>query len=68
MPQGLSELVEKQIQVVYQVISDAITSTDGWTWIQDVKNEDGRLAIKCLHDHSDGPVQRQIECKMHRRG
>jgi len=33
---------------VYQIIRDAVSGTDGWTWIQDVQNEDGRLAMKHL--------------------
>jgi len=40
---------------VYRIIRDVISGTDGWTWMQDVKNEDGRQAIKCLHDHYNGP-------------
>jgi len=51
--QGPSYLEEKRR--VYQIIRDAVSGTDGWIWIQDVKNEDGRLAIKRLRDHYDGP-------------
>jgi len=40
---------------VYRIIRDAISGTDGWMWMQDVKNEDGRQAIKHLRDHYDGP-------------
>ena len=40
---------------VYRIIRDAISGTDGWTWMQDVRNEDGRQAIKSLRDHYDGP-------------
>jgi len=46
---------------VYHIIRDEISRTDGWTWMQDVKNEDGRQAIKRLCDHYDGPG-----AKMHR--
>jgi len=44
--QGPSYLEDKRC--IYHIIRDAVSSTDGWIWIQDVKNEDGRLAIKCL--------------------
>jgi len=40
---------------VYRIIRDAISGTDGWTWMQDVRNEDGRQAMKRLRDHYDGP-------------
>jgi len=40
---------------VYRIIRDAISGTDGWMWMQDVKNEDGRQAIRHLCDHYDGP-------------
>jgi len=40
---------------VYRIIRDAVSGTDGWTWMQDVRNEDGRQAIKSLRDHYDGP-------------
>jgi len=40
---------------VYQIIRDAVSGMDGWTWIQHVRNEDGRQAIKCLRDHYNGP-------------
>jgi len=40
---------------VYRIIRDAVSGTDGWTWMQDVRNEDGRQAIKRLRDHYDGP-------------
>jgi len=40
---------------VYRIIRDAVSGTNGWTWIQDVRNEDGRQAIKRLRDHYDGP-------------
>jgi len=33
---------------VYRILRDAVSRTDGWTWMQDVKNEDGREAIKLL--------------------
>ena len=33
---------------VYRIIRDAVSGTDGWTWIQDVRNEDGRQAMKRL--------------------
>jgi len=51
--QGPSYLVDKKW--VYQVIRDAVSGTDGWTWIQDIKNKHSRLEIKCLQDHYDGP-------------
>ena len=53
---------------VYCIMHDALTGTDGWMWIQDVKNEDGRLAIKQLCNHYNGPgtqthrVQDAKEC------
>jgi len=37
------------------IIRDAISGTDGRTWMQDVQNEDGRQAMKCLQDHYDSP-------------
>jgi len=40
---------------VYQIIRDAVSGTDGWTWMQDVRNEDGHQAIKSIRDHYDGP-------------
>jgi len=40
---------------VYCIIRDAVSRTNGWTWMQDVQNEDGKQAMKCLHDHYDGP-------------
>jgi len=40
---------------VYCIIKDVVSRTDGWTWMQDVWNEDGRQAMKCLHDHYNGP-------------
>jgi len=43
---------------VYRIIRDTVSGTDGWTWMQDVKNEDGREAIKLLRDHYDGPGAR----------
>jgi len=46
---------------VYRIIRDAISGTDGWMWMQDLKNEDGRQAIKCQCDHYNGP-----RAKMHR--
>jgi len=51
--QGPSYLEDKRR--VYRIIRDAVSGTDGWIWIQDVKNEDRRLAIKRLRDHYDGP-------------
>ncbi len=39
---------------IYCIIRDAVFGTKGWTWIQDVKNEDGRSAIKHLCNHYDG--------------
>ncbi len=33
---------------VYRIIRDAVSGMDGWTWMQDVQNEDGRQAIKSL--------------------
>jgi len=36
---------------VYCIIRDVVSRTDGWTWMQDVKNKDGRQAIKLLRDH-----------------
>ncbi len=45
-------------QCVYRIIRDMVSGTDGWTWMQDVKNEDGREAIKLLRDHYDGPRAR----------
>lgn len=29
---------------VYQIICDGVSDTDGWTWIKEVQNENGRLA------------------------
>jgi len=40
---------------VYCIIRDAVSGTDGWTWIQDVCNEDGRQAMKRLREHYDSP-------------
>ena len=48
----------KDQQRVYSIISDAISGTDGWTWIRDVRDEDGRTAILKLHDHYDGAGSR----------
>jgi len=48
----------KDRQKVYSIISDAISSTNGWTWIRDVKDEDGRAAMLKLHDHYDGAGSR----------
>jgi len=43
----------KDRQRVFSIISDAVSGTDGWTWIQDVKDEDGRAAMLKLRDHYD---------------
>jgi len=51
--QGPTYLEDKRR--IYRIIRDAVSGTDGWIWIQDVKNEDGRLAIKRLCNHYDGP-------------
>jgi len=51
--QGPTYLEDKRR--VYRIIRDAVSGTDGWIWIQDVKNEDGRLAIKRLRAYYDGP-------------
>jgi len=40
---------------VYQIIRDTISRTDGWTWMQDVCNQDGWQVMKNLQDHYDGP-------------
>jgi len=40
---------------VYCIIRDAVSWTDGWTWMQDVWKEDGRQAMKHLCDHYNGP-------------
>jgi len=45
-------------QCIYHIIRDAVLGTKGWMWIQDVKNEDGRSAIKHLCNHYDGPGAR----------
>jgi len=50
--QGPSYLEDKRH--IFLIIRDAVSSTDGWIRIQDVKNEDRRLAIKHLCDHYDG--------------
>ena len=42
---------------VYCIIRDAVSRTDSWTWMQDIKNKDGREAIKLLQDHN-GPGAR----------
>jgi len=42
-------------QCIYRIIRDAVLGTEGWTWMQDVKNKDGRIAIKHLRNHYDGP-------------
>jgi len=41
-------------QKVYGVIRDAVSGSDGWTWIRDIKNEDGREAMIHLRAHYDG--------------
>jgi len=41
-------------QNFYRVIDIAVSSSDGWTWICDVKNQDGRAAMIKLCDHFDG--------------
>jgi len=43
---------------VYHIIRDAVSGTKGWMWMQDVKNKDGRSAIKHLRNHYDGPGAR----------
>jgi len=48
----------KDTRCVYRIIRDAVSRTDGWTWMQDIKNEDGQQAIKLLRDHYDGPGAR----------
>jgi len=48
----------KNKRYVYHIIRDTVSGTDGWTWMQDVKNEDGREAIKLLRDHYNGPGAR----------
>jgi len=41
-------------QKANRVICDAVSGSNGWIWIGDVKNEDGRAAMIKLHDHYDG--------------
>jgi len=41
-------------QKVYGVIRDAVSGSDGWMWIRDIKNEDGREAMIRLRAHYDG--------------
>jgi len=48
----------KDRQKVYSIISDAVSGTDGWTWIRDIKDEDGRAAMLKLRDHYDGAGSR----------
>ncbi len=48
----------KDRQRVYSIISDAVSGSDGWTWIRDVKDEDGRAAMLKLRDHYDGAGSR----------
>ena len=41
---------------VYRIIRDACLNTDAWEWIKGLNTrEDGRLAMKALIDHYDGP-------------
>jgi len=40
---------------MYHIIRDAVSGTDGWMWMQDVCNKDGRQAMTRLQDHYDGP-------------
>jgi len=48
----------KDRQRVYSIISDAISNSDGWTWIRDGKDEDGRMARLKLQDNYDGTGSR----------
>jgi len=48
----------KDKRQVYHIIRDAVSRINGWTWMQDVKNEDGQQAIKLLHNHYNGPGAR----------
>jgi len=48
----------KDRQKVYSIISDAVSGSDGWTWIRNVKDEDGRMAMLKLRDHYDGAGSR----------
>jgi len=41
-------------QKVYSIIRDAVSGSDGWVWMRDVKNEDGRTAMAKLCEHYDG--------------
>jgi len=41
-------------QRVYSIISNAMSGSDGWTWIRDVKDKDGRMAMLKLQDHYNG--------------
>jgi len=43
----------KDHQRVYSIILDAVSGSDSWTWIRDVKDEDGRTAMLKLRDHYD---------------
>jgi len=43
----------KDRQKVYSIISDAMLGSDGWTWIHDVKDEDGRTAMLKLRNRYD---------------
>jgi len=55
---GTAYLEDKKRE--YCIVRDAVSGANGWTWIQDVHNEDGRQAMKCLYEHYDGP-----RAKMH---
>jgi len=48
----------KDRQRVYSIISDAVSGSNGWTWIRDVRDEDGRTAMIKLRDHYDGAGSR----------
>jgi len=61
---GASYLADRQ--KVYRIICNAVSGSDGWTWIRDVKNKDNRAAMIKLRDHYDGAVPRQGGFKMPR--
>jgi len=50
---GVAYLEDKKR--MYCIIRDAVSGTDGWTWMQDIHNKDGRQAIVHLRDHYDSP-------------
>jgi len=50
-------------QTVYRIIRAATSDTDGWAWINDIKDENGRQAMMNLWSHYDGPAakSRQVQ-------